>query len=383
MKIANYGIEVDLHALGRAHVDRSALVLHDFGDLVRVSQYPFGKEEARGEFPIMTGGSHGDCDVASAQSDLQWLFHRHQILRRLSKALVDLVDGNRDDAAFHVWWLRERHLHDVDESVFTRAMVAKPDAVSAETPLEVSPVRLDEPKTAAGGLTAITGAMKHALGAPGVVRGAQVLLALNQFDGVDCPGCAWPEPDDHRSIAEFCENGAKAIGEEATAKRATPEFFREWSVAALSQQSDFWLGQQGRLTHPMILREGATHYEPLDWESAFRLIGEQLNALDSPDRAAFYTSGRTSNEAAFLYQLFVRQFGNNNLPDCSNMCHESSGTALQESIGRGKSTVTLADFDLADAIFVIGQNPGTNHPRMLTMLEAAARLPHREHQPLA
>jgi molybdopterin-dependent oxidoreductase alpha subunit len=257
-------------------------------------------------------------------------------------------------------------------------MVAKPDALGpqmpqAQTPLEESTPILDRPMTTAGGLAAITGAMKHALGAPGMMQGAELLVALNQFDGVDCPGCAWPEPDDHRSIAEFCENGAKAIGEEATAKRATPEFFREWSVAELSRQSDFWLGQQGRLTHPMILRKGATHYEALSWDEAFHFIGQQLRALASPDRAAFYTSGRTSNEAAFLYQLFVRQFGTNNLPDCSNMCHESSGTALLESIGRGKSTVNLADFDLADAIFVIGQNPGTNHPRMLATLEAAAR----------
>jgi molybdopterin-dependent oxidoreductase alpha subunit len=252
-------------------------------------------------------------------------------------------------------------------------MVAKPDQVRAAAPAEESALRLDKPETTAGGLPSITEVMKHALGEPGVPHGAQLLRALNQFGGFDCPGCAWPEPDDHRSIAEFCENGAKAVGEEATAERVTPEFFREWSVAALSRESDFWLGKRGRLTHPMILREGATHYEPVEWDHVFGLIGGNLNALRSPDQAVFYTSGRTSNEAAFLYQLFVRQFGTNNLPDCSNMCHESSGIALTEVIGRSKGTVTLDDFALADAIFVIGQNPGTNHPRMLTTLQAAAR----------
>jgi len=252
-------------------------------------------------------------------------------------------------------------------------MVAKPDQVRAEAPAEESGLRLDKPETTAGGLPAITEVMKHALGEPGVPHGAQLLRSVNQFGGFDCPGCAWPEPDDHRSIAEFCENGAKAIAEEATDERVTPEFFREWPVASLSEQSDYWLGKRGRLTHPMILHDGATHYEPIEWDDAFRLVGEQFNALRSPDQAVFYTSGRTSNEAAFLYQLFVRQFGTNNLPDCSNMCHESSGTALTEVTGRGKGTVTLDDFELADAIFVIGQNPGTNHPRMLTTLQAAAR----------
>ena len=199
------------------------------------------------------------------------------------------------------------------------------------------------------------------------------MLAINQKDGFDCPGCAWPEPDGERSHAEFCENGAKAVAEEATTKRVTPEFFRQWSVEELSKQSDFWLGKRGRLTHPMLLRAQAPHYEPISWDEAFTLIATELNALASPDDAIFYTSGRTSNEAAFLYQLFVRQFGTNNLPDCSNMCHESSGSALTETIGIGKGTVTLDDFDLADLVFVIGQNPGTNHPRMLTALQKAKR----------
>lgn len=207
----------------------------------------------------------------------------------------------------------------------------------------------------------------------GLVRGVRTLLKLNQPGGVDCPGCAWPEPDRERSTFEFCENGAKHVADEATTKRITLEFFRQWSVADLAHQSDQWLNAQGRLMQPMLLHRGASHYEPVSWADAFELIAGELNSLNYPDQAIFYTSGRTSNEAAFLYQLFVRQFGTNNLPDCSNMCHESSGSALHETIGVGKGTVTLEDFDKAQAIFVIGQNPGTNHPRMLTALEHAKR----------
>ncbi|MDQ2921043.1 MAG: FdhF/YdeP family oxidoreductase, partial [Acidobacteriota bacterium] len=205
----------------------------------------------------------------------------------------------------------------------------------------------------------------------GVGRGLRTLLKLNQKDGFDCPGCAWPEPDDDRSHAEFCENGAKHVADEATTKRITPEFFRKWSVADLADKSDYWLGKQGRITHPMVLPRNATHYEPISWDDAFSLIANELNSLATPDEAIFYTSGRTSNEAAFLYQLFVRLYGTNNLPDCSNMCHESSGSAMGETIGVGKGTVTLEDFNLAQAIFVIGQNPGTNHPRMLSALQKA------------
>ncbi len=252
-------------------------------------------------------------------------------------------------------------------------MLSESDQRWEETPVETQGLRLKRQKSAAGGLPSITTAMKHVASEPGLVRGGKLLLQINQFQGFDCPGCAWPEPDDHRSMAEFCENGAKAVAEESTTEQVTTEFFAQWPVSALSAQSDHWLGKRGRIMRPMILEAGATHYAPISWEEAFRLIGEELNALDSPDEAAFYTSGRTSNEAAFLYQLFVRQFGTNNLPDCSNMCHESSGTGLTESIGRGKGTVTLEDFELADAIFVIGQNPGTNHPRMLATLQEAAR----------
>jgi molybdopterin-dependent oxidoreductase alpha subunit len=246
-------------------------------------------------------------------------------------------------------------------------------ATSAQPPEELEGLRVSEPGKVAGGVAAVTSALKHAWGEMGVVRGTRTLLELNQKGGFDCPGCAWPDPDNERSHAEFCENGAKHVADEATTKRVTPEFFQQWSVADLALKSDYWLGKQGRITHPMLLREGATHYEPVAWEEAFKLIASELNALASPDEAVFYTSGRTSNEAAFLYQLFVRRLGTNNLPDCSNMCHESSGSALTETIGIGKGTVTLHDFELADAIFIIGQNPGTNHPRMLSTLQAAKR----------
>jgi len=243
----------------------------------------------------------------------------------------------------------------------------------AQPPLEEREPFAASPPDTAGGIPSIATALKYALGSPGIVRGASTLARLNQFEGFDCPGCAWPDPDDERSFNEYCENGAKAIAEEATSKRVTPDFFQRWGVEGLSRQTDYWLGLQGRLTHPMVLREKASHYEPIAWNDAFQLIASELSALSTPDEAIFYTSGRTSNEAAFLYQLFVREFGTNNLPDCSNMCHESSGIALQQTIGVGKGTVKLSDFDLADTIFVIGQNPGTNHPRMLTTLQRAAR----------
>ncbi|MFL6337254.1 MAG: FdhF/YdeP family oxidoreductase [Pyrinomonadaceae bacterium] len=249
----------------------------------------------------------------------------------------------------------------------------KPSRVRAQPPEEFTGGGFAGAAETSGGLAAVWSSLKQITRETGLVRGTRTLLKVNQKDGFDCPGCAWPDPDGERAHAEFCENGAKAVAEEATTRRVTPDFFREWSVADLSQKSDYWLGKQGRLTHPVVLRRGATHYEEVGWDEAFRLIAAELNALDSPDEAAFYTSGRTSNEAAFLYQLFVRQFGTNNLPDCSNMCHESSGRALTETIGVGKGTVTLADFDLADCIFIVGQNPGTNHPRMLTTLRAAKR----------
>jgi len=248
-----------------------------------------------------------------------------------------------------------------------------PSVPAAQAPVETDGLRLGAASTAAAGLKAVEETMAFSVREMGLVRGIRTLLKLNQRDGFDCQSCAWPNPDGHRSFAEFCENGAKAVADEGTTLRISAEFFRSHSVRQLSEKSDHWLGQQGRLTEPMVLRPGADRYEPVSWGDAFGLVARELNELDTPDGAAFYTSGRTSNEAAFLYQLFARAFGTNNLPDCSNMCHESSGSALGPTIGIGKGCVKLSDFDEADAIFVIGQNPGTNHPRMLTALQAAKR----------
>ncbi|MFF4286616.1 FdhF/YdeP family oxidoreductase [Streptomyces sp. NPDC001633] len=245
-------------------------------------------------------------------------------------------------------------------------MAGKPPA---SDPVQDAP-QVSAPQHSAVGMPAITNALKISQQQMGVRRTALTLLRVNQPNGFDCPGCAWPEPDKPHT-AEFCENGAKAVAEEATLRRVTPDFFAAHPVADLATRSGYWLGQQGRLTHPMYLDEGADHYAPVTWERAFDIIGEELTALDSPDEAVFYTSGRTSNEAAFLYQLFAREFGTNNLPDCSNMCHESSGSALTGTIGIGKGSVLLEDLYKADLIIVAGQNPGTNHPRMLTALEKA------------
>jgi molybdopterin-dependent oxidoreductase alpha subunit len=229
------------------------------------------------------------------------------------------------------------------------------------------------PRRSAAGIPGVTHGLGAGLREMGVRRSALTLLRVNQVDGFDCPGCAWPEPGAaERAHAEFCENGAKAVADEATLRRVTPEFFAEHSVESLAQRSGFWLGQQGRLTQPMVRREGGTHYEPIAWDEAFTLIADELRAI-APDEAIFYTSGRTSNEAAFLWQLLARAYGTNNLPDCSNMCHESSGVALTETIGIGKGSVTLEDIHQARLLVVVGQNPGTNHPRMLSALEKAKR----------
>jgi molybdopterin-dependent oxidoreductase alpha subunit len=245
--------------------------------------------------------------------------------------------------------------------------------VVAETPLRHSGLVIADPKHKAAGLPGVMKAAHYVFVKAGLVRGTRALSVLNQKGGIDCMSCAWPEPDGDRSFAEFCENGAKALGHEMDTRRCGPDFFAKHSVAELSQRSDYWLEQQGRLTHPTVLRDGATHYAPITWDEAFRLIADRLNALPTPDHAAFYTSGRASNEAAFTYQLFVRQFGTNNMPDCSNMCHESSGSALSATLGVGKGTVKLDDFERAQLILIIGQNPGTNHPRMLTTLQKAKR----------
>ena len=235
-------------------------------------------------------------------------------------------------------------------------------------------LQVEAPKEVAVGLPAVISSAKHVFGAMNVGRGMKALLNLNQKDGFDCPSCAWPDPDDERSaIAEYCENGAKAVAEEATTKRLTAEFFAKYSIEELGAWSDFELSQEGRIAQPMYKPKGATHYQPISWEEVFGKIANHLNRLNSPNQAIFYTSGRTSNEAAFMYQLFVREYGTNNLPDCSNMCHESSGVALNETLGIGKGSVKLEDFYIADLIIIAGQNPGTNHPRMLTALEKAKK----------
>lgn len=247
------------------------------------------------------------------------------------------------------------------------------DEINPLTPLENEPPDLNPPKNSAAGIPAVISTMKYGVRNMGVINSITKLSKVNDFHGFDCPGCAWPDPDSHRSFAEFCENGAKAVSDEATKSRADSDFWSKWSVSELSQKSDYWLNSQGRLTEPMILNPDSKHYQPISWNDAFDIIADNLLLLDNPDEAIFYTSGRTSNEAAFLWQLLARRFGTNNLPDCSNMCHESSGVALNESIGIGKGTVTLDDFNSADLIIVVGQNPGTNHPRMLTALRDARK----------
>jgi molybdopterin-dependent oxidoreductase alpha subunit len=225
----------------------------------------------------------------------------------------------------------------------------------------------------AAGIPAIVNTLKYGVLEMGAARSLRTFVAMNKLDGFDCQSCAWPSPDTGRKLAEFCENGAKAVSDELTHRRVGPKFFADFSVQALLAKPDYWLNAQGRLVHPMLRRQGSNHFEPVAWEEAFALIGSTLRSLATPDEAIFYTSGKTCNEAAFLFQLLARQFGTNNLPDCSNMCHESSGTALTETLGVGKGTVTLEDFERCDTILILGSNPGTNHPRMLTSLEAAKR----------
>ena len=240
----------------------------------------------------------------------------------------------------------------------------------AEKPKPESAIKpFDKP---AGGLSALASSIL-CLREQGIIgKGTRTLLRSNQPEGFDCPGCAWPDRNPH-STFEFCENGVKAVAAEATARRVTPEFFAAHTVSELAQWPEHDLEAQGRLTTPMRWHAESDRYQPVCWDEAFALIGRELRALGDPDRALFYTSGRTSNEAAFLYQLFVRQFGSNNLPDCSNMCHEPTSQAMPEQIGVGKGTVTLDDFERTQAIFIFGQNPGSNHPRMLTELRQAAR----------
>src|SRR5687768_15580454 len=242
----------------------------------------------------------------------------------------------------------------------------------AENPEKHTGLRKGSIKKTAAGMPAIVSSLKQVAAEAGLIRGMKALSKMNKKDGFDCPSCAWPDPDDERSgLGEYCENGARAVAEEATTKRLDAAFFSHHSVEQLSLLKDYEIGMQGRIAQPVYLAAGATHYEPLTWKDAFAKIAKALNGLQSPDEAVFYTSGRTSNEAAFLYQLFVREFGTNNLPDCSNMCHESSGVALTESLGIGKGSVKLDDLYEAEVILILGQNPGTNHPRMLTALQKA------------
>ena len=242
----------------------------------------------------------------------------------------------------------------------------------AITPPDNTPLKIKKPKSIAAGIPAANSSLIHGIKKMGVTKTIKTLITVNQPDGFDCPGCAWPDPK-NASAFEFCENGAKAVADEATKSRVTPQFFEKNSVQELSDKSDFWLNKQGRITHPMVLKSGSNHYEKISWNDAFKMIADNIVESDDPDRSVFYTSGRTSNEAAFLYQLFARTLGTNNMPDCSNMCHESSGRGLGETIGIGKGTVSLEDFDHADLVLVVGQNPGTNHPRMLTALRDAKR----------
>lgn len=245
--------------------------------------------------------------------------------------------------------------------------------VSDQIPEAIAGLKITAIPKVATGIPAILHSFAYGWSEMGPLRMTRTWLAVNQKTGFDCPSCAWADPDGNRHPLEFCENGAKAMADEATVARVTPEFFARYSIAELSEKSDYWLNRQGRLTCPMILRPGATHYEPISWNDAFQTIGKELTQLESPDEAVFYTSGKATNEAAFVFQLFARLYGTNNLPDCSNMCHESSGWGLNQTLGVGKSTVTLSDLEHAGLIFSIGQNPGTNHPRMLTSLLAAKR----------
>ncbi|HEX8658928.1 MAG TPA: FdhF/YdeP family oxidoreductase [Hymenobacter sp.] len=245
--------------------------------------------------------------------------------------------------------------------------------ILAQPPEALTGLRLEGREKVAAGVTAVLKSMQFSWSEGGVSRGTKVLLKMNQKDGFDCSSCAWPDPDEHRSVAEFCENGAKASASDADDRAAGPEFFAKHSLAELSRLTDRDQNNTGRLTHPMVKRPGDNHYKPIAWPDAFQLIADNLNALDSPDEAVFYTSGKVPNEPAFLFQLFVRQFGTNNLPDCSNMCHESSGSALSPTLGLGKGSVTLNDIHEAEVILIIGQNPGTNHPRMLSALQMAKR----------
>jgi molybdopterin-dependent oxidoreductase alpha subunit len=244
-------------------------------------------------------------------------------------------------------------------------------SLQAQNPTDLGDLRIGVASEEAAGIPAIWNTMLYGIGEMGPIRSAEAFLKINQVTGFDCQSCAWPSPDKKRKVFEFCENGAKALSDESTKKRVGPDFFAQHSIADLAAKSDYWLNQQGRLTTPMVRQAGAAHYQPITWPEAFKMIAEELNGLDSPNQASFYTSGKTTNEPAFLLQLFAREFGTNNLPDCSNMCHESSGVSMIETLGIGKGTATLEDMESTELIFIFGNNPATNHPRMLTSLQKA------------
>ena len=290
------------------------------------------------------------------------------------KASTDVIQGDEQSRDGHY-----RAKHDLREQTQISdrpepmAELDPNDAISvqAQNPFTLGKLRVGSASEEAAGIPAIWNTMLYGIGEMGPLRSSEAFLKMNHVTGFDCQSCAWPSPDKKRKIFEFCENGAKAVSDESTKKRITPEFFARHSIADLATNSDYWLNQQGRLTSPMVRRSNATHYEPISWPEAFTLIADELNSLDSPDQACFYTSGKTTNEPAFLLQLFARQLGTNNLPDCSNMCHESSGVALTETLGIGKGVATLEDMESTELIFIFGNNPGTNHPRMLTSLQKA------------
>ena len=246
-----------------------------------------------------------------------------------------------------------------------------PTSQQAQNPTDLGKLRIGRASEEAAGIPAIWNTTLYGIGEMGPVRSTEAFLKINQVTGFDCQSCAWPSPDEKRKVFEFCENGAKAVSDESTKKRIGAEFFAKYSIAELAAKSDYWLNLQGRLTTPMVRHANATHYQPITWSDAFAMIAQELNSLDSPNQASFYTSGKTTNEPAFLLQLFARQFGTNNLPDCSNMCHESSGVAMVETLGVGKGAATLEDMENTELIFIFGNNPGTNHPRMLTSLQKA------------
>src|SRR6202050_2459596 len=280
-------------------------------------------------------------------------------------------EGSRDGHYRHKQDLRPDKVTGLGPDLAVELDPKASTSLQAQNPTDLGKLRIGRASEEAAGIPAIWNTMLYGIGEMGPLRSAEAFLKINQVTGFDCQSCAWPSPDKKRKVFEFCENGAKAVSDESTKKRIGPDFFAQHSIADLAAKSDYWLNQQGRLTSPMVRQAGATHYQPITWPDAFKMLAEELNSLDSPNQASFYTSGKTTNEPAFLLQLFARELGTNNLPDCSNMCHESSGVALVETLGVGKGTSTLEDMESTDLIFIFGNNPGTNHPRMLTSLQNA------------